>query len=494
MNERQDVIKDRYYVRGKLVVESPLIIGSGEEEHSDYDIIRDGLGNVFVPGTSLAGVSRSYLNGLLNIKDSKEENKIITEVFGASEVKKDDTQEIKPVFQSIIYFYDATIPKEDDIGDNENHQKKSFNISKRDGVEIHKFNKVAIKERKFDYEILEPSLEFEFQLKLLLRKKHKDANKDSEIINLLYLILNGFISGEIRLGAKTSRGFGKVSLNQIEIIHLTMDADKKKDIHNWIEFDWKGDWGSKALKLEDLTHDKLIFDSKNFTINLRFNIPYSVLIKSYNPEPGEADFVHLKLGKGDQEVPIIPGTSWAGAIRSAISNIIQNIKVGHEDRKRIVNIFKEIEDKLFGFVDPNDKDALKSKIFIEESSIDNNNKILNYTRNKVDRFTGGVVQGALFSEGISNQGTVDLAIEIKNYKNYEIGLILLALCELWHGLQPIGGTTSVGRGILEGLSIKLNDNGEIIKDILKSDRIEYYFNELANFFNVELKKKFGENE
>ena len=130
----------------------------------------------------------------------------------------------------------------------------------------------------------------------------------------------------------------------------------------------------------------------------------------------------------------------------------------------------------------------KEEIFIEESSIENNNKTLTYTRNKVDRFTGGVAQGALFSESISNQGVVDLAMEIKGYKNYEVGLVLLAVCELWYGLQPIGGTTSVGRGILEGISIQLNNDEEQINDILKSDKVQFYFNELAKFINEDTNK------
>ena len=40
---------------------SPLNVSSGEDEWTDADLLRDGNGNVFVPGSSLAGAMRAYI-------------------------------------------------------------------------------------------------------------------------------------------------------------------------------------------------------------------------------------------------------------------------------------------------------------------------------------------------------------------------------------------------------------------------------------------------
>ena len=45
-------------IKGILKTCTPFMIGSGEEESSDSDVLRDSDGNVYIPGTSLAGVSR----------------------------------------------------------------------------------------------------------------------------------------------------------------------------------------------------------------------------------------------------------------------------------------------------------------------------------------------------------------------------------------------------------------------------------------------------
>ena len=41
---------------------SPVSISSGENEWTDADVLRDFDGNPFIPGSSLAGAMRAYLN------------------------------------------------------------------------------------------------------------------------------------------------------------------------------------------------------------------------------------------------------------------------------------------------------------------------------------------------------------------------------------------------------------------------------------------------
>lgn len=48
-----------FFIRIQLL--SPLNVSSGEDEWTDADVLRDGKGNPFVAGTSLAGAMRAYL-------------------------------------------------------------------------------------------------------------------------------------------------------------------------------------------------------------------------------------------------------------------------------------------------------------------------------------------------------------------------------------------------------------------------------------------------
>ena len=43
-------------------------------------------------------------------------------------------------------------------------------------------------------------------------------------------------------------------------------------------------------------------------------------------------------------------------------------------------------------------------------------------------------------------------LEIKDFKDWEAGLMLLVLKDLWNGDLAIGGEKNAGRGVLQGLS------------------------------------------
>lgn len=59
MERNRMVKKIMLYVQVRFL--SPLNVSSGEDEWTDADLLRDGNGNVFVPGSSLAGAMRAYI-------------------------------------------------------------------------------------------------------------------------------------------------------------------------------------------------------------------------------------------------------------------------------------------------------------------------------------------------------------------------------------------------------------------------------------------------
>ena len=53
--------KTKIYYRIVFQLASALSVGSGENRYSDGDIVRDSAGEPFIPGSSLAGIYRSFL-------------------------------------------------------------------------------------------------------------------------------------------------------------------------------------------------------------------------------------------------------------------------------------------------------------------------------------------------------------------------------------------------------------------------------------------------
>ena len=411
-----DKLSKVIYVKGKLILLSPLLLGSGQDENSDTDLLRDWEGKPFIPGTSLAGAARDYLEK--NIADQK----LIETIFGRKPKENEDST------QSLIYFYDAEL-----IGDRPK-------IQIRDGLEIDNLTKTAKERTKYDYEVLERGNKFSFRIEMALRK---DKYSPSQIEEVLYLLLTALKEGKIKIGAKTRRGFGKVKLSDLQL--LTLDINKSEERKRWIDFDWnfKGN-----PKLEDLNHNLLEKKELPITsIKVRFSLPYSLIIKHYSSDPEIEDMVHL-YSAGN---PVIPGTSWTGALRHAIENIAREIN----KQQKIENLIKE----LFGEVKKENGEKKASRIYIEESIVENV-RLASYTRNKVDRFTGGVVESALFDEApIFNQGEAraELNIQIESATDEEIGLVLLGIRELWYGLQSVGGDANIGRGILKGEQLFINN-------------------------------------
>jgi CRISPR/Cas system CSM-associated protein Csm3 (group 7 of RAMP superfamily) len=143
----------------------------------------------------------------------------------------------------------------------------------------------------------------------------------------------------------------------------------------------------------------------------------------------------------------------------------------------------------------NQKKQRKGKITVEETIIDGYPEEVQ-TRIKIDRFTGGAMEGALletkplFSQ--KNGKMINLKITIRDYEAHEAGLMLLVLKDLWTADLPIGGEKAIGRGVLEGRHAEIKwDSEESIKFEKISDLTVEDKNKLQSFIQalVNLRKE-----
>ena len=109
-----------------------------------------------------------------------------------------------------------------------------------------------------------------------------------------------------------------------------------------------------------------------------------------------------------------------------------------------------------GWVDKESGDKIKSRVIVDETPLIEEADEVIQARIKIDRFTGGTLSGALFdSQPLwrkdNSHKMINIRIKLLNYQNWEAGLMLLILKDLWNEDLPIGGEKNVGRGILQGL-------------------------------------------
>lgn len=405
------------YFKADLIAESPLTIGGGIDDNTDSDILRNSDGEPYIPGTTLTGICRHYF--------AKKFGKDVTEkVFGSTASKENKTQK-----NSDIIFYDAPLKT----------NNKDYVISNRDGVRLDE-NKNTIPGGKFDYEIIEAGSVFDFKLELL------SENDTTQIIDN---IVNGFNSHEIRIGAKTTRGFGKfkTSVEKIKKINL------QSQIQEYIDFSWESITDIYSCPKMDATQYetwKISFELSSFL----FIRNYMTTAQVYDPEKekvaGKIVDAEQLLNKDGNSV--IPGTSWAGAFRRQFKRILKKVNYSGD--------VEELTNNVFGDVDK-DENFKPSKIIFSESVIEGSHQ-LNRTRNAIDRFTGGAGDKKLFTTRPTYEGCGTLEIKLLKPNADSIGeylteedfilaesTITACIDDLKNGLLTIGGETSTGGGLIK---------------------------------------------
>ncbi len=268
-----------FYIQIQL--ESPLNVASGEEEWTDADVLRDFEGNPFVPGTSLAGAMRSYIG--------EKENE--WDLFGYS---ANDTQgKMSPLFISDLTFDQAPV------------------WGVRDGVGLNR-NKAAIAGCKYDMEILETGLNGHFYLELVVREE--DA--EEALKRQLSVVFRGIQKGEIRLGRKKTRGFG--------VFKMVKLASKTYDRENYLKYAdayQASSWENAADELESWLQGRDEDTDRMVHIEVPLVMKGGISIRQYAAKKNEPDFVHLT----SNGVPVIPGSSFAGAIRHRVTQILEEL-------------------------------------------------------------------------------------------------------------------------------------------------------------------------
>jgi CRISPR/Cas system CSM-associated protein Csm3 (group 7 of RAMP superfamily) len=434
---------------GIVKLYSPLIIGSGEEEFSDTDILKDKNGTPYIPATSFIGSFSSFIRDHCDLSD--DEKKMFNIIFPDQNDK----------WESLISCSDLVPVK-----------KSHLNVVLRDGIGINPKNGMVKKDSKFDYQAVDRGAKFKLNIEIKYMN-NQQKSMGEKLIKTLIDCMNDNDGGLIGFGAKTNNGFGKITLDENSMNYYEYDFTNKESVLNWIQ-DSGDKIAQKPSNIKDYLKDSLKMKHDALNIEAYFKLKSSLIIRSYSDEPSDPDSSSISYSKQngakDKIEYFIPGTSLKGTIRTRCVKILNTILPEHS---------KEIVNDLFGFVetvkkikneDDRKEKAVRSRIKVRDTILpDYADEV--QSRIAIDRFTGGVIDGALFdSKALFDDGgdkVLKIEMTVNSPKSYEAGLLLLILKDLSTGDLAIGGEKSIGRGVLKGInaSIKYSGNKELKFDL-----------------------------
>lgn len=280
----------RIIVRGTLILDSPTCLGNGDADSPiDLVLLRDSISNyALLTGSSIAGGLRNYLR-----ERSKGYNQLdvrgdrATKLFGDLFVYENEKhlleaekiEKRKEDSQSLLIINDAissTIPS----------------VELRDGVKINSTTRTAEHGGKYDLELLEAGTKFDLCFELLI-EDHRE-----QLVRELAIALQGLERGEIHIGMKKRRGFGRCHVEQWQVWQF--DLQKPDERLNWLNFEH---W-STGLLPDYPTHDSIATALKisineedkrdRLTIQAIFTLASPLLIRSGQASTDKApDVIHL---------------------------------------------------------------------------------------------------------------------------------------------------------------------------------------------------------
>lgn len=423
----------RWVIQGQLTLKTALHLGGSREDQVDMPILRDGRKGIpLLPGTTFAGALRSALADQ-QVGFGEPESNENEQLFGCSREDGGRRNNDEGVQSPLIVF--------DALGE----LPTNTVIETRDGVAISPSTGIAEDHKKYDFEVLPAGTTFPVRVDLLVPGEN---HAEAELLVSLAVALDAFSHGESGFGARRTRGLGRTT---------ALWTARRYDLRTragWL--DWARSEHEPPLPSQLTSIDEALKKAgwaqptecrrdarSSVRFDLDLQLQHDILVRSTGADPSAPDVSHLRSG----DKPILPGTALAGVLRTQALRIANLVRSGRNDAEKWV-------DRLFGprFEGqraPSGFEPRASRLRIAEAQIRGSDSA-RQARIAIDRFTQGVVDGALFEEQPEVGGDVRLMLELRNPNPGELGLVVLVLKDLLSGRIPVGGTSNVGRGFLMG--------------------------------------------
>lgn len=440
-------IVEKYVIRTAMKTLAPIRIASGQEDGvTDILILKNKQNEAFIPGTSLAGVLRA------NISDIYGEE-AAGQLFGSIKDNENSGE------QSMLNISDIVL--------------SGSEIIYRDGVAIDTYRGVGKDGSKYDFEMLDRGSEGELLIEITVRQAdyekivntgfiHSGFENSGAIYKDMAATIADLLTGGVNVGSLTTKGLGLIASKEPAEV-VCFDFKDGSGFERWIDYIKQGNLTEAEYVGNPLSLTSAAFST--IKVEASFDLRSSLIIRDYDAAEEHND----ALGKDDNKKLssvqmmsgdsfIIPGTSIKGVLRNRAKKILMTLSGA---KNAATDSFLN---SLMGFADK--KASSKSRLSVEEVYIAEDALTKHrHSRNRIDRFTGSTVDGALFTEEPvwqqqKGSAPVRLSITIRNASKAEAGLLLLLVKDLWLGSLAIGGGKSVGRGTLKGRTCKISFEGK----------------------------------
>ncbi len=438
----------RYLARIIIEAATPIVVKSGEKNIlTDGVVLRDVNGMPYIPGTSIAGVMRHAW------EDAKMD---VEKIFGFQ--KKKDGEGSKVIFTEarILDSEGKVVDGLQQVSDSLLLEYKNLPI--RQHVRMtHKG--VAADKGKFDEEIVYADTRFCFEMEML--GKESDSENFDKLLGILH-------NQTFRLGSGTRKGFGEIKL--VSIWKKSLNIEDAEDLDLYL---------SKSSNLEESCHWFGDEDKMECTANSNGWTKYELCLTPENfflfgsgYGDDEADMTPVKekkvnwengIGQLSEYSYLVPATSLKGAIAHRVAFHYNRLQKKYADllseneRESCVGKNNEAVRLLFGS-EGNEKGEgkLRGNVILSDLYLSDNvqDKLLNHVA--IDRFTGGAIDGALFTEKVAYRKTAMPVIEFwVNKLSDDVQMSFeLTLDDICKGMLPLGGGVNRGNGIFTGVIYK----------------------------------------
>lgn len=444
---------------------TPLAVGTGKGSDilTDAPVAKDVNGLPYIPATSIAGVLRHAMGYV----DNKTDGNPFGYIDGAD---NDDSGH-----GSDIIFTDAVMVGKDgkaldgiqNIDWDDEFYRAFQDLPIRQHVRINDKG-TAENNGKFDNEVVYKGTRFVFEIELV-SDNDNDNHIEKAIEHLRYCTL--------RIGGGTRKGYGR--LNVVKCQQASLNLAKPEDLEKYLKKssslaeEWAG--------FTEISETESLDDSKWTHYQLKLK-PLDFFMFGSGMGDSDADNVYvseLVVSQGESidnnKRVLIPGSSVKGAIAHRTAYHYNKIKkrfAGEQKPEDITGCNNEAVAAIFGKAD-GDKftrgrilidDIIKGQVKAEADA-DAGEKATptakTFFHNKIDQFTGGTMDGALFQEKViydkDAEYTFDIYVETDALKDEVVNAFEQSLRDICTGLLPLGGITNRGNGIFTGTATKDNE-------------------------------------
>lgn len=441
--------KNKYIYRkiARIVVEAttPLAVGSGEKDViTDALVAKDVNGLPYIPGTSIAGVIRHALGYAPD-----EEN----DFYGYQKGKKNHGSEIMFSEARLVgqngKAVDGMVP---DVF-NDSFLSKYEKLPVRQHVRIN-HKGAAADTGKFDEQVIYKGSRFCFDIEVVGESDDKTE---------FYKVLEVIHASDFSLGGGTRKGFGGLKVVSCKTMCLNLSNtehwEKYKQYSSALDSDFEGeDYNPKGKCGKNLT---------TFTLELKpddfFLFGSGFGDDDADMTPVKENYISWKNGPGEfqENGVLIPATSLKGAIAHRVAFYWNKENNKFADKIEDLDAFAAEENQavkeLFGSsgYGKKSKELIRGKVIFEDiiatpMAIERD-KLLNHV--SIDRFTGGAIDGALFTErssyGKGHTYNTRLVVLGKVEEN-TLKALESALKDVCTGMLPLGGGVGRGNGVFTG--------------------------------------------